>query len=262
MKLFDENILIGFRSELPHLKEESVGVAAIPEAEDDSNQQTSQQPEPGLQSPPRTNDHDQSRQIFNDNHNDNRDGTELFDKQKSIIDGNERAREATSTESDYLAGDHEQDFPPLKKLKTKKELDEPVRKNHFDEEDGSENDSEDEEDHSDSSPFFCKKFDEFVSPKKYKGRVHGRPPIMRPHGQTVTNIRPRFPQSSGPRLRPVSTQPRPGHSGHPPTMSEQRLRQRLTLSQVQFQPARAPMQPRPVPGSRGHPPRPPNMTLR
>ena len=117
-------------------------------------------------------------------------------------------------------------------------------KSHLDEEDESENDSGNE-DHS-----------------EHKGRGGGRPPIMRPHRQGVTNIRLRFPQSSGPRLRPVSTQPKPGHSGHPPTMSEQRLRQRLTLSQVQFQPARAPMQPRPVPGSRGHPPRPPNMTLR
>ena len=95
---------------------------------------------------------------------------------------------------------------------------------------------------------------------EHKGRGRGRPPIMRPHGQTVTNIRPRYPHPSGSRLSPVFIHPRPCH---PPTMSEQRLRQRLSPSQDQFKPARAPiMQPRPVPGARGRPPRSPNMTLR
>ena len=100
-----------------------------------------------------------------------------------------------------------------------------------------------------------------------RGRGRGRPPITRPLGQTVTNIKPRFPHPSGPRLRPVSSQPRPrltrpGQSGHPPTMSELRLRQRLSSSQEQFQPViRAPMQPRPVPGSRGRPPRPTNISV-
>ena len=56
LKLLDENILIGFKSELPHLNEESVSVAAIPEAEDDSDQQLSKEPnsDSESQSPPRT----------------------------------------------------------------------------------------------------------------------------------------------------------------------------------------------------------------
>merc|ERR1712029_241525 len=155
LKLLDENILIGYRSELPHLNEDLVSVAAIPEAEDESNQQTSQEPE--SQSPPRTNghDHDQSRDIFDDSYNDNRDSTELPENQDSIIDENKRAREAvlqsTSSELDYLARNQEQESSPRKKLKTKKELNELRRKSHLDEENGSEDETE-EEDYSDSSP--------------------------------------------------------------------------------------------------------------
>ena len=172
MKLFDENILIGFRSELPHLNEESVSVAAIPEAEDESNQQTSQEPE--SQSPPRTNghDHDQSRDIFDDSYNDNRDSTELPENQDSIIDENKRAREAvlqsTSSELDYLARNQEQESSPRKKLKTKKELNELRRKSHLDEENGSEDETE-EEDYSDSSPDLSTKLDESV-PAKSKNK--------------------------------------------------------------------------------------------
>ena len=172
LKLLDENILIGYRSELPHLNEDLVSVAAIPEAEDESNQQTSQEPE--SQSPPRTNghDHDQSRDIFDDSYNDNRDSTELPENQDSIIDENKRAREAvlqsTSSELDYLARNQEQESSPRKKLKTKKELNELRRKSHLDEENGSEDETE-EEDYSDSSPDLSTKLDESV-PAKSKNK--------------------------------------------------------------------------------------------